>query len=185
MRTTARVAVLLSLLWASSALAEDVYAIQADNLETGSSILRAAVKWPVPINKTYAQLSAEEQRMVRDDYEKMGARDEPAYPRDGMMPILREVARIQPNTEHHGLMHLAVHVDANGQPHGIAVLSNPDDPATQAVSFVLMHTTYKPAICDGAPCASDYSFKYELQRSHSADVALNRPTQLWLEYITR
>ena len=184
MRTTARAAVLLSLLWASSALAEDVYAIRADNLQTGSSILRAAVKWPVRIDKTYAQLSADEQRRVRGDYVKMGARDEPAYPRDGMMPVLREVARIQPNTEHHGLMHLAVRVDANGQPHGIAVLANPDDPGTQAVSFVLMHTTYKPAICDGAPCASDYSFKYELQRSHSADVALNRPTQLWLEYIT-
>ena len=64
MRTTARVGILLSLMWASSALAADVYSIQADNLDTGSNIPRAAVTWPVPINKGYAELSAEQQRVV-------------------------------------------------------------------------------------------------------------------------
>lgn len=186
MRTTARVGILLSLLWASAALAADVYSIPADNLETGSSIPRGAVTWPVPIDKGYAQLSAEQQRVVRDDYMKLAARDEPAYPREGMMPVLREVARIQSNSDHPGgLMHLAVRVDASGQPHGVAVLKSPDEAATQAVSFVLMHTTYKPAMCDGAPCASDYSFKYDLQRSYSGPVALNRPIQLWTEYRPR
>lgn len=184
MRATARVAVLLSMLWASSALAEDVYAIHREFLDTGSNIPRVAVAWPVPMNRTYAELTADQKAKVRDDYVKMGARDEPAYPRDGLMPILREVARIQNGSEHPGMMHLAVHVDANGQPTGVAVLKSPEEAATTAVSFVLMHTAYKPALCDGAPCASDYSFKYDLQRSHSVHVALNRPQQLWAEYIT-
>ncbi|MGZ5666324.1 MAG: hypothetical protein ACXWHB_01735 [Usitatibacter sp.] len=177
-------AALLSLLWASSALAEDVYTIQGEFLDTGSNIPRVAVAWPVPINKSYAELTPDQKAKVRDDYVKMGARDEPPYPRDGMMPILREIVRIQNNSEHAGMMHLAVHVDATGQPHGVAVLQSPEEPATKAVTFLLMHTTYKPAICDGAPCAGDYSFKYETQRSHSVHVSLNRPYQLWSEYIT-
>jgi hypothetical protein len=162
MRTMARVATLLSLLWTASAGAADVYAIRGEIPETGSNIPRAAITWPIPINKRYEDLTGEQQRMVRDDYVSLSARDEPPYPRDGMMPILGEVARIQAKGKGSGLLHLAVRVDSRGQPQDVAVLRSPDHAISQAVSYVLMRSAYKPAKCDGAPCASDFSFKYYL-----------------------
>ena len=161
MKTMARVG-MLSILWAASAGAADLYAVREDVPETGSNIVKATVYWPVPVNKRYAELTGEEQRIVRDEY-VLGARDEPPYPRDGMGPILADVARIQARNLGTGLLHLAVRVDARGEPQGVTVLSSPDKGIDHGAAFALMHTRYKPALCDGAPCAGDFSFRYRLE----------------------
>jgi hypothetical protein len=162
MSTMARAAA-LCVLWAASAGAADRYAVREDVPETGSNILKATVHWPVPVNKTYAELTSDEQRMVRDQYVTLGARDEPPYPRDGMVPILNDVARIQSHNLGTGLLHLAVHVDARGEPQGVLVLASPGKPIDHAAAYALMHMRYKPALCDGTPCAGDFSFRYRLE----------------------
>jgi hypothetical protein len=139
-----------------------MYTVREEAPETGSNIIRATVRWPVPVNKTYAQLSSEEQKTVRDEY-VLGARDEPPYPQDGMGPLLNDVARIQTRNLGAGLLHLAVRVDARGEPQGVAVLASPTPAIDHAAAFALMHTRYKPALCDGVPCAGDFSFRYRLQ----------------------
>jgi hypothetical protein len=153
----------LSLLWAASVGAADLYPVREDRPETGSSIMKATVHWPVPVGKTYAELTGEERGIVRSAYVQMGARDEPPYPRDGMAPILADVARIQAHNLGVGLLHLAVHVDARGEPQGVAVLASPGAAIDHAAAYALMHTHYKPALCDGAPCAGDFSFHYKLE----------------------
>jgi hypothetical protein len=160
---TMAMAAMLSLLWAASAGAVDKYSVREEAPETGSNIIRATVSWPVPVKKTYAQLDSEEQRIVREEYVRLGPRDEPPYPRDGMEPILADVARIQARNLGTGLLHLAVRVDARGEPQGVVVLASPGMPIDHAAAFALMHTRYKPALCDGAPCAGDFSFRYQLQ----------------------
>ena len=162
MKTMAK-AGMLSLMWAASAMAADVYSVREEVPETGSNIIKATVRWPVPVNKTYAQLNSEEQRIVRDEYDRLGVRDEPPYPRDGMAPILADVARIQTRNLGSGLLHLAVRVDARGEPQGVVVLASPDMAIDHAAAFALMHARYKPALCDGAPCAGDFSFRYRLE----------------------
>jgi len=170
MSTMARAAT-LCVLWAASASAADRYAVREDVPETGSNIIRATVYWPVPVNKTYAELNGEEQRIVRDEYVRLGARDEPPYPRDGMAPILADVARIQTRNLGTGLLHLAVRVDARGEPQGVAVLASPGMAIDHAAAFALMNARYKPALCDGAPCAGDFSFRYQLQTPRNFLVA--------------
>ena len=82
-------------------------------------------------------------------------------------------------------MHLAVSVNSKGEPQSAAVLSSPDDAIAKAVASMLMMTSYKPALCDGKPCASDFSFKYTFRTVHSArnlisDSDLNR-MMFWME----
>jgi hypothetical protein len=165
MRTTARVGAVLSFSAAAAAGAADLYAIREDIPETGSNIPRAVVVWPVPINRRYEELTADQRRIVRDDYVRLASDDEPAYPRDGMEAILTQVARIQSNQMDTGRLHFAVKVDANGNPRGVAVLASPNAAIAQAVSYALMDTQYKPARCDGKACESEFSFKYRFEAS--------------------
>ena len=157
MRKTMAVAGLLSLLWAAPAGAVDPYAVREDVPETGSNIQKATVHWRVPVDKQYHELSGDEVRLVHDDYERLGARDEPPYPRDGMTPILTELARLQRANRGTGMLHLAVRVDAR----------------------------YKPAKCDGAACAADYSFKYRLAPAYTHNLIVDWNTVLWMAPLKR
>jgi hypothetical protein len=170
MRTMARVGAALSLSMAAAAVAADRYAIREDGPMTGTNIVRAAVTWPVPINRRYEELTSEQREVVRDDYVTLGARDEPAYPLEGMTPILRELAKVAAQDLDSGLLHLAVRVDASGHPLGVAVLASPNRNMEQAMGLALLDATYKPAKCDGKPCDGDFSFKYrfELERHHTS-----------------
>jgi len=170
MRTMARVGAALSLALAGAAVAADRYALREDVAPTGTNIVRAAVVWPVPINRSYEELTSEQKNLVRDDYVKLGARDEPPYPLEGMTPILRELAKVSAQDFDSGLLHLAVRVDANGHPLGVAVLASPNRNMEEAMGLALLDATYKPANCDGKPCEGDFSFKYrfELERHHTA-----------------
>lgn len=182
---TMAMAGMLSLLWAASAGAADPYAVREDVPETGSNIQKATVHWRVPVEKRYSELSSDELRLVRDDYERLGARDEPPYPRDGMTPILTEVARVQRTNRGTGLLHLAVRVDARGEPQGIAVLASPDNAVAHGVAYALMKERYKPAMCDGAPCAGDYSFKYRMKPAYTHSFIADWNTAFWMVPLKR
>jgi hypothetical protein len=162
MRTVTKVGLAASLLWAASAAAKDQYVIHEERPETGSNISKVALTWPVPIERRYGELTGDEQRIVRAAYIRLAADDEPAYPRDGMAAILGEAARIGSQSTDKGWVHLAVRVDATGQPRGVAVLTSPNERVARAVSYVLMNSAYKPALCGGKACESDFSFRYDI-----------------------
>ena len=176
---------MLSVLWAASAGAAEMYALREDVPETGSNIAKAAVYWRVPIDKRYEELSGGERELVRNEYARLGARDEPPYPRDGMKAILADVQRIQLRNLSTGPVHLAVRVDARGEPQGIAVLQSVDRAMDQAVAYSLMHTRYKPAMCDGAPCAGDYSFRYKFENPRTRNFIVDWNTAFWMVPLRR
>jgi hypothetical protein len=173
-------AIAAGLLTSLGALAKDQYAMREDVPETGSNITRTALLWPVPPDARYDELTPAQKSAVRADYVRLSSDDEPAYPAYGMIPVLRDVAKMQtsyiPNT---GVIHVAVRVSANGDPEGVAVLSSPDEHLAKAVAFTLMHTKYKPAKCAGRPCESDYSFRYDFRRSHPTNFVVNWAPVMW------
>jgi hypothetical protein len=184
MSTMARAAT-LCVLWAASAGAADTYSVREAVPETGSNIARPAVYWPVPVSKTYAELSPEERRLVREQYVRLGDRDEPPYPREGMAPILNEVALVQLKERGTGLLHLAVRVDAQGVPQGVAVLKTPEPLVAKALSVTLMQARYKPALCDGTPCAGDFSFAYDLQLARTHNFLADWHPIFWVSPLPR
>jgi hypothetical protein len=156
---------LAAALCATGALAADPYVLRDEHSETGSNINRSMLAWPVPPEARYADLTPDQQRRVKADYVALGASDEPAYPAYGMAPVLREVLKLTRSTAvPEGLVHLAVRVDASGQPRALAVLSSPETGLTRAIGFLLMRTQFKPARCGGSPCDSDYAFSYRFER---------------------
>src|SRR5262252_10397804 len=109
------------------AVAKDQYVLREEVPETGSNIQQAWLFWQVPPDATYDELTSEQKQVVRAEYVKMGANDEPPYPVYGMTGVLRDVAKMRRSTiPVTGIIHLAVAVDSSGAPYGVAVLASPD-----------------------------------------------------------
>jgi hypothetical protein len=161
------------------------YALKETEPETGSNIYRTAMTWPVPIDKTYAELSKEEKDVVRSGYVTLGPNDEPPYPAYGMTGVLQDMSKIRLSSTDDGMILMAVSVDASGQPRGVAVLRAADVGVAKAFAFVLMHTAYKPAMCAGAPCAGEYAFRYDFSHRKPNNFIVNWDPYLWSDKVAK
>ena len=155
---------LLAAFAALPAAAQDVYAIFEDTPGVGSTIKRRLIGWPVPINRTYGELSPEDRAKVRAAYGDLTPSDEPPYPLRGMEPLLREVSVVQKSQLAEGLVKMMVKVDEQGEPQSVASLRSPNRTVTQLVAFALMQQKYKPGTCGGRPCARDFLFEHDFVR---------------------
>ena len=116
------------LLFAVSAMAAERLVLREEMPETGTNLSRIALTWPVPIDARYGELSDSQKAIVRADYEKLGPRDEPAYPAQGMAPLLKDLARTRNSyLVQDGMIHIAVRVDSSGHPLGVGVLQAPNE----------------------------------------------------------
>jgi len=152
------------LLVAGAASAQDAYVILEDTPTVGSTIKRRLVTWPVPVNRTYAELSAGHRDIVRRAYPDMAPGDEPPYPERGMEPLLREVALVQKAQLGDGPVRIGVKVDEKGEAQSAYSLQSPNRNVTQVVGFALMQQKYKPGTCAGQPCARDFIFEHTFTR---------------------
>jgi hypothetical protein len=164
MRLASIAAVLMTACLAIPATAQDAYVILEDTPVVGSTIKRRLVTWPVPINRTYAELSPEHRELVRRAYPDMASGDEPPYPERGMEPLLREVSLVQKAQLGEGVVRIGVKVDEKGEAQSAYSLQSPNRNVTQVVGFALMQQKYKPASCAGQPCARDFIFEHTFTR---------------------
>jgi len=164
-----------------TASAADMYALRDEQPETGSNIYRTLLTWPVPIDARYEELNAQQKAIVRADYVTLSADDEPPYPAYGMTGVLKEIGNLRRAWVDGGTIHVAIRVDANGNPVGSAVLKAPDVKVAKAVIFPLMHTKYKPAKCHGVPCEADYSFRVSMMQRNPQQFIVDWNPVLWAE----
>ena len=138
---------------ADEALSPARYVIRQDVPHTGTRIPRRVFTGSlIPINRRYAELTPDERRLVKSQYEAMAEGDEPPFPVDGFEPVYAAVAKVQKILLVTGKLTLEVDVDSQGQASAVRVLASPDPKLTQAVASVLMLTRYKPAVCGARPC---------------------------------
>ena len=129
------------------------YTIGQDVSDTGTRIPRRVVTGSlIPINRRYAELTPDERRLVKSQYEAMAEADEPPFPVDGLEPVYAAVAKVQKILLVTGRLAMEVEVDSQGRASAVRVLASPDPKLTQAVASVLLLIRYKPAVCDAKPC---------------------------------
>ncbi|HEY2628198.1 MAG TPA: hypothetical protein VGI57_03690 [Usitatibacter sp.] len=150
--------------------------------ETGSNISRVAMTWPVSINSTYAELAPDERDMVRADYLNLGANDEPPYPLYGMKAVLHDMQSIRIGTTDDGKIALVVRIDATGKPRAFAVLKAPDVGVATVFGWVLMRSSFKPAMCGGQACEGDYVFRYDFSHRRPSNFIVDWNEQLWASF---
>jgi hypothetical protein len=156
---------LISLLSLASAQAQEAlppakYGITAEDPPTGSRIRRDAVRSPLPVNRTYEQLTAEERASVHDWYEGIPDGDEPPFPVSGTKDILDAVRKAQQKLLVTGELFLVATIEPSGEVSGVKAWGSPSPEMTKFAASVLLLTRFKPAICGGQKCRMDFPLKY-------------------------
>ncbi|KQV79767.1 hypothetical protein ASD15_17180 [Massilia sp. Root351] len=133
--------------------------MKADAPRTGTNILHDLIVSPLPYNKTYAQLSPDDKRMLRGLYEHMGPDDEPPFPLRGYKTIFKALSEIQGKMLVVGELDIAVMVDANGEGSSVTIYKAPDPEIARVVATLMMLEKYKPALCSGKPCEQAFPLR--------------------------
>ncbi|HSH89321.1 MAG TPA: hypothetical protein VK996_05015 [Ramlibacter sp.] len=139
------------------------FVIRQDMADTGSNIRRPVATGSVPFDKRYDELTAEQQANVRSLYQQLGPRDEPPFPVNGLATVYKAISTAQNLLHVQGNLSMFVEIDAKGEPQSVKVFESPDPKMTRAVASILMLEKYKPALCDGTPCAMGFPVRLTLE----------------------
>jgi hypothetical protein len=131
--------------------------------ETGS-LMPKGLTWdsPIPLNKTYEELTPKQKADFHALYQSMGPGDEPPFPLEGMKPIFAAVKKAQYKVKARGELNLAVTVDPDGKATKVEDYGSTDKQMTEFASSVLLMTKFKPAVCKGKPCTMQFPFRLKL-----------------------
>jgi len=141
------------------------YTIKQSEPSVGTTIKRPIINaGTVPLDKRYADLSPQEKAILRSDFAQMKESDEPPFPAKGLMPILKELRKVHEllGLQYKGALAINVQIDSQGNPSNVSIIDSPAAEISEVTSVALLGQTYKPAICNGAPCAMEYHFRAEL-----------------------
>lgn len=140
------------------------YTIRQAEPDTGTRIPKNIVDGSrLPLNKRYGELTSEQQKLLKAQYEQMGDADEPPYPANGLGPVYQQIARGQQKLLARGPLAMFVDIDVTGVATAVQVLQSPDPQVTRFVATVLMQEKYKPAVCDGKPCRMQFPFRIDFE----------------------
>lgn len=136
---------------------------------TTGTIIRRDLEWSstIPLDKTYDQFSPEEKAAFDALYQTMAPGDEPPFPATGLHHVFNNIRKGQQIVRARGKLNLVVSVDANGKATKVIDLggiggANAMEMAHYASSILLM-TKFKPAVCNGNPCPSEFPFLLDLK----------------------
>lgn len=111
----------------------------------------------VPYDRSYADLTAEQQRLVRAEYSILQDDDVPPYPAYGPHELLRAFSKTGNMPHPPGELSVDVLIDPSGKPLSAQVRATPDKDIGELFGKMLMVQKYTPARCAGQPCAMRYS----------------------------
>jgi hypothetical protein len=136
---------------------------------TTGTIIKRDLEWSskIPLNKTYAQFSESEKAEFHALYESMPPGDEPPFPAEGLRPVFNSIKKGQQIVRARGRLNMVVNVDATGKAVDVVDLGGVGGAnaleMTRFAGSVLLMTKFKPAVCAGKPCKSQFPFILELR----------------------
>lgn len=126
---------------------------------------RGNAETDIPFDKPWGQLTAAEQNLFKARYEGLGDRDEPPFPMNGLRSLFGPIVQGQQKMLVTGQFQADAEIDKEGKVASVVVLHTPDEQVTKVIANILLLTKFKPALCEGQPCAMPFpvnlSFKVE------------------------
>jgi hypothetical protein len=132
--------------------------------DTGSRVRRELARITIPATGPYAALTPQQRAEFRAQFASLADADDPPYPVDGLLPIAQDLARgiADSGKVAHGTLFITVLVDASGDGRSTKVYDTPDARVSRAAAEALMKAKYRPALCSGKPCESEFPFTARL-----------------------
>jgi hypothetical protein len=112
----------------------------------------------VPPGASYGELTRDQKRIIKSQYDPMADGDEPPYPLHGQGEIIDAIVKAARYYQPEGLLKLIATISPAGTVEGVSVVTSPDSRMTLAAARIVAAAKYKPAICGGIPCKMDYAF---------------------------
>lgn len=137
------------------------YGLKENSLPTGTNIRRAAARTSVPPERSYAELTPEQQAIVRNAYAALAPGDEPPYPLHGLKELYTAISKALGRVGERGELMLLVRVGADGTAKSVSAIGSPTPELLQFAAAAVMLQKYKPAVCDGKPCEMMYPFSFK------------------------
>lgn len=140
-----------------------------ESSSTTGTIIRRDLEWSskIPLDKTYEQFSPDEKAAFDALYEALAPGDEPPFPAAGLRPVFNNIRKGQQIVRARGKLNLVVTVDAEGKATQVADLGGVGGAnaleMTRYAGSVLLMTKFKPAVCGGKPCQSQFPFMLDLR----------------------
>lgn len=135
------------------------YGLDRQGIAAGSLFPRPRlVEGYVPFDKSYGELTAEQQIIAKRFYRTLEEGDEPPYPIHGLAPIFTWIKKAQAKALVAGELRLDVLVGKDGKALSVVIIRTPTPELAKFVALVVMKEQYKPAVCHGAPCEMMYPF---------------------------
>ena len=141
------------------ALAQATLPIVQARPGTGSRIRQTLPKMAVPATDPYERLTTKQMAEFRALFTNLAEGDEPPYPAEGLLPVAKSIVfALSDGTVGEGDLFMTVHVDENGEAKSTSVYATPSSRVSREAATVLMKIKYKPAVCSGKPCSSEFPF---------------------------
>lgn len=134
--------------------------------QTTGTIIKKGLRWnsPIPLNKTYGELTPEQKAELHAMYQQLQPGDEPPFPEKGIKPIFNAISNAQRILQARGELNMVVTVGPDGKATKVEDYSSTySAQLKETTQQVLLLTKYKPAMCQGAPCTMQYRFTQALK----------------------
>lgn len=115
----------------------------------------------VPFEKSYAEMTKDEQLAIKRSYTLLFEGDEPPYPLRGKKELTIWFAKALRKVQATGLLRMDVLVDSEGNAESVTVYSTPHPDMSKFAAQIVMAEKYKPAVCSGKPCAMAVPFAFD------------------------
>jgi hypothetical protein len=140
------------------------FSIKEREPRTGTNIRQTVVAFNLPLDKSYQQLTFEQQAIVRDNYVTMHPLDEPPFPADGLGPFFTVLQKGATKLQAEGDLVLHVAVGIDGRPTAAKVVKAPSQEFGEFAASAALLTGFKPALCKGHPCAMEFPVRLSFTR---------------------
>lgn len=145
-----------------SVAGETRFALSSGHAPVGSHIPDKVAHGAVPLDKSFDELTPEQQRFVRSHYPALDVGDDPPYPVNGGKDLYAGLAKLAGRLRLHDDILLYVAVDARGQVTSVTTLGTLDPQVKRTIGTAAGLLKYTPARCGGQPCPGVVPFNMRL-----------------------
>ena len=151
----------------------------------GSKFKHVEAEFPVPFDRSYSQLTEEQQDIYRKVHtwltsNKLADDHTPPYPAKGLRAIYKPIIKKNKLVAINKTVFFIVDVKETGEVKQVRIYKSPNNEFTEFLNTLAFVTKFEPATCAGEPCAGEFPFELDLRYVHrNSNITGNVGSDSW------
>lgn len=150
--------VVVALISFNAAAGNKVYTLKGEP-QAGSKVRTVDARSSIPFNKSYVELSNDQQAIFNAQFQDLAINERPPFPVEGLRAIYRPILSKNKSLEDTGVLSLAILVDEKGRVDNVSVVETTSPELEEFAVEALAGVKFEPAVCDGATCSMEFPVK--------------------------